>query len=73
MRHEDRRQAEPTKVLAHHIGGGAGMGEEAGVEIGQIRVHRAAHDHAGPTVEDPRSGHVERGLFDIDGGIRRGS
>ena len=47
---EDRREAEPAEVLAHHEGGGAWLGEEAGIEVREGGGGVAPGDHPGSTL-----------------------
>ena len=42
---EGGREAEAPAVLVDHLGGGAGAGEEPGVEVGELGHERAADDH----------------------------
>ena len=51
------REPEPTPMLVHDLGGGTWAGEEAGIEMGQLRDERPADNDA----RDPR----------LDGGPRR--
>ena len=43
---ERGREPQPAPVLVHHLGGGAGAGEESGVEVGQLGDQRTAGDDA---------------------------
>ena len=56
---EGGREAEATPVLVDHLGGGAGTGEEPGVEVGELGHQRAAHDHPRGPGLDGRPGQVE--------------
>ena len=56
---EGGRQAEAAPVLVHDLGGGAGAGEEPGVEVGQLGHQGAADDHAGDARLDGEPGGVE--------------
>ena len=62
MVQERGRQPEAAPVLVHDLGGGAGAGEEARIEVGQLGHQRTAGDDARDPRLDGGPGGVERVL-----------